>query len=77
MLAIGQAVTYRKFLAGSPVEDRYMAAERAASEAHSASSQPLTPASRPRQRHIGAGPRWSWTATASCRPALDGAQARR
>jgi endonuclease YncB( thermonuclease family) len=30
MLAIGQAVTYRKFLAGTPVEDRYMAAERSA-----------------------------------------------
>ena len=34
MLAIGQAVTYRKFLAGSPVEDRYLAAERAAQAGH-------------------------------------------
>jgi endonuclease YncB( thermonuclease family) len=33
MLAIGQAVTYRKYLEGSPVEPAYLEAERKAREA--------------------------------------------
>jgi endonuclease YncB( thermonuclease family) len=33
MLEMGQAVTYRKYLAGSPVEARYLAAERKAESA--------------------------------------------
>jgi endonuclease YncB( thermonuclease family) len=34
MLEKGWAVTYRKFLDGSPVEDRYLEAERQTRQAH-------------------------------------------